>query len=494
MPDAVEPAEVPDVLDTAAAGGIVVRGGAIRVGGFVAGTIVSLAGVVLLTRHLGTGDYGRYQTVVSFVAIVQALTDAGMAALGVREYTQRSGPERDRLMRVILGLRIALTGSGVLLAGVLVALLDYPTEMIVGVVLMGIALVFGLLQATVQIPLAAELRLGRITALDFTRQALSAAAIVVLVLGGAGLVPLFASTIPVQVLILVWTVVLVRGRIPLRPTFSAVAWRELLRPAIAVALATTVGIVYLYTAQIITSLVGTAEETGLFAASFRVFILAAAVPGILVTSAFPVLARAARDDPRRLAGAVRGLFEGTLLLGGAAAVACILGAGPIIAVIGGSDYADAAAVLRIQGGVLMLTFVMSTLGFTLLALHRHRALGGANLAALLVVCVATPLLVRTAGAEGAAWATLLGELCLGAGYLIALGDRPELQPRPVAILRVLVAGGAGCAAVLIPGLGEELQTVVGLLVFAAVAVLVRAVPPGVTAQLPGPLSRLPSSA
>jgi O-antigen/teichoic acid export membrane protein len=482
-----------DVLDAPGAGGMVVRGGALRVGGFAAGTLVSLVGVVLLTRHLGTADYGRYQTVISFVAIVQALTDAGMAALGVREYTQRTGAERDRLMRVILGLRIALTGGGVLVAAFVVTALGYPVELVVGVALMGVALVLGLLQATVQIPLAAELRLGTVTALDFTRQALSAAAIVALVLAGAGLVPFFAAAVPVQLLVLGWTVVVVRGRIPLRPSFSAEAWAELLRPAIAVALATTVGVIYLYTAQIITSLVGSEEETGLFSAAFRVVVLAAAVPGILVTSAFPVLTRAARDDAARLASAVRGLFEGTLLLGGAAAVACLLGAEPIIAVIGGADYAEADAVLRVQGGVLMITFVMSTLGFTLLALRRHRGLGVTNAAAFTVVCVATPLLVAELGAVGAAWAMLLGEVALGAGYLLVLRDRPELQPRPVAILRVLVALAAGCAVGLVPGLGDELQTVLGLLVFGIVALMIRAVPPAVVAQLPGPLRRLPAS-
>ncbi len=482
-----------DVLDAPGAGGMVVRGGALRVGGFAAGTLVSLVGVVLLTRHLGTGDYGRYQTVISFVAIVQALTDAGMTALGIREYTQRTGAERDRLMRVLLGLRVALTGGGVLVAALIVAALGYPGELVVGVGLMGVALVLGLLQATVQIPLAVELRLGTVTALDFTRQALSAVAIVALVLAGAGLVPFFAAVIPVQLLVLAWTVAVVRGRIPLRPSFSATAWAELLRPAIAVALATTVGVVYLYTAQIITSLVASETETGLFSAAFRVFVLAAAVPGILVTSAFPVLARAARDDPARLASAVRGLFEGTLLLGGAAAVTCILGAGPIVAAIGGADYAEADVVLRVLGGVLLITFVMSTLGFTLLVLHRHRGLGLTNLVAFGVVCVATPLLVTEAGAVGAAWAILIGEIALGAGYLLVLRDRPELQPRPIAIARVLLALASGCAAGLVPGLGDELQTLLGLAVFGVVALMVRAVPPGIVEQLPGPLRRLPAS-
>lgn len=480
-----------DVLDTPQAGGMVVRGGALRVVGFAAGTFLSLAAVVLLTRHLGVGDYGRYQTVLSFIAIVQAVTDVGMATLGVREYAQRTGADRDRLMRVLLALRVTVTLVGVAGAAVIVAIAGYGAEMVLGTALMGIGLVIVLLQTTVQIPLAAELRLGTITAIDVARQAMAAALVVVLVAAGAGLVPFFAVTIPVHVVILVWTVLLVRGRIPLRPTFAWSEWAPLLRPAVAVALATTVGTIYLYTAQIVTSLVATEEETGLFSVSFRVFVIVAAVPGILVTSAFPVLARAARDDAARLANAVRGMSEASFVLGGAAAVACLLGAGPIIDVVGGGDYADAAPVLRVQGLTLLVTFVLSTFGFTLLALHRHRPLVLLNLGALVLVAALVPVFVSFDGEVGAAWATLIAEAALLGGYIVVLArDRPELRPRALPALRVAFTAGVALTPWLIPGLADVPATVLGLTLYAVVAVLVGAVPDGVYEQLPPRVRRI----
>jgi len=484
MRDAVEPA---DVLDTPEAGGMVVRGGALRVVGFAAGTMLSLGGVVLLTRHLGVGDYGRYQTVVSFIAIVQAVTDVGMATLGVREYAQRTGADRDRLMRVLLGLRIAVTGVGVAVACVLVAFAGYGTELVLGTLLMGIGLVVVLLQTTVQIPLAAELRLGTITAIDVFRQASAAALIAALVLAGAGLLPFFAAAIPVHLAILVWTALLVRGRIPSRPTFDLAEWRSLLRPALAVALATTVGTIYLYTAQILTSLIATEEETGLFSASFRVFIIAAAIPGILVTSAFPLLSRAARDDAARLANAVRGIFEASLVLGGGALVVLVLGAQPIIDVIGGADYRDAAPVLRVQAITLFVSFCLATFGFTMLALHRHRPLVLLNFLALVVMTITVPLLIAVDGEVGAAWATLIGEATLLLGYVVVLvRERPELRPRVGPLVRVLVAIAIGLSPAL-ADLPDVAASVAGTGLFAVAALVVGAVPPGVLEQLPAPI-------
>ena len=72
QPDVPDP-PIGDVLDTPEAGRRVVRGGALRVGGFVAGLSASLVGAALVTRHLGPADYGRYQTVVALVTIVQAV-------------------------------------------------------------------------------------------------------------------------------------------------------------------------------------------------------------------------------------------------------------------------------------------------------------------------------------------------------------------------------------------------------------------------------------
>src|SRR5690606_37176488 len=97
-----------DVLDTPEAGPRVARGGALRVAGFVVGLACSVIAAALVTRHLGTVDYGRYQTVVALVTIIQAVTDLGMTTLGLREYVQRRGEERTTFMRVLLGLRLAL--------------------------------------------------------------------------------------------------------------------------------------------------------------------------------------------------------------------------------------------------------------------------------------------------------------------------------------------------------------------------------------------------
>jgi O-antigen/teichoic acid export membrane protein len=480
-----------DVLDTPEAGGLVVRGGILRVVGFVGGLAFSLVGVALVSRHLGPVLYGRFQTVASLTLVVAALTDLGMTALGVREYVQRPDAARLRLMRTLLGMRLLLTTLGVGLATAIVATAqDWGPQLVIGTALMGIGLLFTVIQTTLAIPLNAELRLGTVTVIDVTRQGLTALAFVALVAADASILPFLAVTIPVHGLLVIWTAVLVRGRVPLRPTFHAGEWASLIRTSIAFALATAVGITYQYIAQILTTFVADPEEAGLFSASFRVFVVVAAIPGLLLTSAFPLLSRAAQNDQARLANAARGLFEGTVILGAAAAITCVLGAEAIIEIINGPRYAGAADALRIQGAVLFVTFVIATWGFTLLALHRHRAMVLANLASLAATAAVVSVLAAAMGAEGAAIGTVVGESVLAVGYLWALTrKRQDLRPPLGAAARSMLAAGAALGAGVLLGLGPVVDTSVALVLFGLLLLAFRAVPPELLVLLPGPVRR-----
>ena len=75
--------EAPDVLDTTAAGPLVIRGGILRALGYGTSSLLALLGIAMVTRHLGVADFGRFQTVIALITVVATLTDAGMATLGL---------------------------------------------------------------------------------------------------------------------------------------------------------------------------------------------------------------------------------------------------------------------------------------------------------------------------------------------------------------------------------------------------------------------------
>jgi O-antigen/teichoic acid export membrane protein len=474
-----------DVLDTTRAGPLVIQGGLLRGAGFVANTLIALLGIALVTRHLGVADFGRFQTILSLITVVGTVTDAGMATLGLREYSQRTAGERDRLMEALLGLRLVLTLIGAAIAVAIAIAVGYDWDLALGTALAGIGLTLTVVQTTLTIPLAAEMRNMAFTMIDLLRQVLTVAGYVVLVVLGAGVAAFLGVTVPVGIVMLVAAALLVRGKVPLRPAFRLADWRRLARAAAAFAMATAVGTIYLYTAQILTAVVTDPRETGLFSASFRVFMVGAMIPGMLVAVAFPLLSRAARDDSARLAYALQRLVDTTAILGFGTALGLVVAAPVVIEVMAGDGFADAVPVLRIHAITLVATFLLSPFGFALLSLHAHREILGANLVALAVMLTAVVILARAMGSEGAALGAVLGELTLLVGYLVGLRRAaPMVVPSPGRPARAFAAAAFAGGIGLIPSLSTWAAAVIALIAYAGLVILLRAVPDELLEILP----------
>lgn len=481
-----EPAK--DVLDTSAAGGLIVRGGALRFASYVGVVGLSVVSAALLTRYLGVARFGEYTTVISLVSIVSSVTDAGMSSLGTREFAVREGRDRDELISDLLALRMTLTLVGVVFATVFALLADWDAALVAGTFTAALSVVGLVLQHTLSIPLTTKLRLGALSGLDLARQAITVALFVVLILAGASVFFLLAVSLFVNVLLVPATARLVRGEISLRLSVHPRKWVSLLRLTVYFSLAAAASTVYLYIAQILTSLMASSHQSGLFAAAFRVFIVIAAVPGMLASGALPLLARAARDDRERLGYALQRTFEVTLIIGVAAAIGLLGGARLVIAVVAGAKFVQAVEVLQIEGLALIASFVLAGWGFGLLSLHRHREMLFANLVALAVSAGLTALLVQSHGARGAALASVCGETVLALIYLAALvRSGRQFRPKLGVAGKVALCAAPAAVVALVPDLSKLIQPLAALAVFAAMIVITRAIPAELEDLLPARL-------
>ncbi|MEA2273991.1 MAG: hypothetical protein QOI98_2699 [Solirubrobacteraceae bacterium] len=469
-----------DVLATSEAGPAAVRGGVLRVAGYLFGVALSVVSAALLFRHLGVRDGGRYVTVISLVALFGGLTEAGLASIAVRELSAGPALERRELMRDVVGLRFALSVVAGLAAVAFAVVVGYSPTMIEGAALAAAGMIVQSIQVTWSAALTARLRFGWVTALDLTRQVVTVGGIVVLVAVGAGLLPFLFLAIPAALAAAVPTAMLIRGEVPLRPRFDRAVWVSLLRDVLPYAAATAVAAVYFRVSLILVSLLSNAEQTGYFGASFRVVEVLFLIPVLAVGTAFPIFARAAGSDAHRLRFAVQRVADVTATLGALVVVGVFVGAPGIIAVIAGGDFAPAAAVLRIQCLGLLGSFLAAVWGFALLSLGRHRALLLLALGPLVVNAGLTAALAPAHGARGGAIATAVGELVLAsAGAVVLLrAMRPD---------GISLRGAGRALALAVPCGALALVHGVPTLALAVLAGAIYLVLLGATGGLPGDL-------
>ena len=479
---------VDDVLDSQGAGAAAIRGGTIRIGGYAAGSLVSLVSMAILLRHLGPDDGGRFVTVQAIAAVAAGVTDGGLAGIAVREYAVLTGAQRDEAQRSLLGIRIVLTLVGTAGALIFTAVAGYGGAMVLGCLLASFALLFNGLQNSLATPLNARLRLGPVAAVDVLRQVIAAVIVVALVLAGAGLVLLLTANFVAGAAAMVTMALLVRGTMPLRPSLHFRKWEGMLRETLPYAAASAVNAVYFRFAVILVSLVCSAEQTGYFGASFRGVEVLLVVPQLMVGAAFPIFSRAARDDHARLTYAVGRVFDVMLLLGLVVALGLFFGAPFVIQVVAGSDFAPAADVLRWHGLSLLASFVGGAWAYAALSLRRHREVLWATLAALIATSVSTTILAMTYDATGAAAGTALAEWVLSGAMAFAVrsaGVSLGINVRGLPRIALAAALALWPLAIEHQGIWSSLvAAALSIATFAVAVLALRAVPAEVLEVLP----------
>jgi O-antigen/teichoic acid export membrane protein len=474
-----------DLLDTPHAGPAAIRGGALRIIGYVVGIGVSVGSSALLFRHLGVVASGNYITIVSLVTLAAGITDAGLSGIGVRELSTLEPAAGRRMFRNLFGIRLILSAAGLLVA-ICFALVGYSSTLVIGTLVAGGGVLLQTSQDTFAMPLLAQLRLGWVTCVDAVRQVVTGLGIVLLVLLGAPLLPFWATAVVGGLASTCAGALLVRRSMPLTPAFEREVWAPLLRVTLPYALAAAVGAIYYRLAILIMSLVSSGQQLGYFGASARVVDVLVVIPQLLIGASFPSFARAARDDRGRFNYALGRMLDVCLLMGLAVSLGLITGATFIIKVIAGPQFAAAAPVLRIQGLALVASFLAAAFGYGLLGLQRYRATLVVNLTVLVFSGILTSVLASSDGATGAAISIVIVEtlyaILLG-GAVLHSGARPRVA---VAIVpRALLAAALGALALVPAHLPSIVRPVLALAIFGVALVALRAIPQEILEQVPG---------
>ena len=466
-----------DALTSSKAGGMVIRGSALRVGSNVAGIAVGLATATLLLRYLGVAESGRYVTVMSLVAIAVSVVDLGLNISGSSELALREVRDRPALIANILAQRLLVTPVALLAIVAFTLLVGYPSRMVVGTALAGTGVFIVALANAVLLRLTVELRNGGLALVDFSRQVVTLAGVGLLVALGAHLTEFFAVQIIVGLVVVAITPLLVGVGALVAPRFDRDAQRTLLRRALPVAAALALGQIYFRLVIVFMSLASSAQQTGYFGGSLRAMETLVNIPILVAGVALPLLATAARDDRARLRYAIEGLSEGAVIAGVLLVLVTARTAEPVMALIGGPTFRSAGAVLRIQVGALLFIALYQIWTVSLIALGRQRELILTNALGLVGVSVFAVVLVPMFGAQGGAVASVLGDAvlaCLIYWRLRAVSGK--VMVRVGFLAKVAAAAVVASGVLVIPNLPSLAAAVLAAVLFLGVGQLIGMLP------------------
>ncbi len=254
--------------------------------GFGAVNLITAGAAVLLLRHLGVANFGRYGTVMALLTIVQGVSDAGLSLTGSREMAMRqTSAERRQLLAHLIALRIVLSAAGIAFAVGFAAAAGYTTPMVQGTAIAGAGIFILSVQGSLLLPLAVELQNLKLAVNDVLRQLVLAGCFVALSLAGASLLPFFAAQLVAAVVVLLVTPFMLRREHLVRPRWVAGELRALGAATLPLAIFSTLAVVYFRLLVILMSVLEpSAVQLGYYVTSERVIEIFLGLPMMLVES------------------------------------------------------------------------------------------------------------------------------------------------------------------------------------------------------------------
>ncbi len=322
----------------------------------VATTALSLVGIGIMTRYLGTAGFGDYATVLAFFALFVALSDFGLYQITAREIGKQNAQEEERTINRVFALRLCISGITALIAIAITPFLPYNTMVRGGIAIVAVAFFFGSSYGILNSVFQKHLRMDLIVIAEFCGKALQIGWIAIAAHQDAGflwVVGGMAAGLGFNFLSALW---LVRRFIRLTPIWDSAHAAAFVRMALPLGAAAIVTFFYFKIDTLLLSVLQDAHSVGIYGAAYKILENLIFFPAMVMGLMLPILSRT-HGTPAfsEYANKTLKVFVVIIL---PLLVGIFLRAEDIMRIVGGADFAymESAAVLRILSLALAAIF------------------------------------------------------------------------------------------------------------------------------------------
>jgi O-antigen/teichoic acid export membrane protein len=379
-------------------------------------TFISLFSITITTRYLGTAGYGELTTAVVYLSFFGILVDWGIYTVAVRELAKYPNGAV-RIISSIIYFRLFLSLAVMLIAASIASVLPYSATTKLAIFVATLSLPLNSLTQSFSVTFQANLQMKYATLSEI----LSRIAGLVLLLGAvlldAGVVGVVTTSVIAalfaSILSFYWMLRFVK---PTAIPDLRYAW-ELFLAAIPLGIAAFINTIYFRIDTLMLSLIRGVTEVGIYGIAYRVIEIVITLPGFFVLSVFPIISGYVASRDARLPQAVQRSTDVLVITGVLTIVLIALLAKPIITLISGHQFVEAAQPLRVLMIGVGFSFLNLFLGYLLVAHDQQKKLLGIGIFALVINVASNLYAIPRFGYMGAAWTTVGSEVAV---ILVAL--------------------------------------------------------------------------
>ena len=372
-------------------------------------TAISLLAIAYLSRYLGVAGYGQYGLIFAYLSLFGIVVDFGFFLLQVRETTRRPDQE-SFILGNVLGLKLAL-GAVVFVVAYGVARLLYDNPVIYTGILIGALSQWALTLHQVPVSLfQTRLQMHKVAIVNVAARVAYLAAILWSIQAQVGLLGIIGLVAVLN--IGAWLVQqLWASQIAnIAPRWDTEYWWEFIKEAWPLGVAVVLAVIYFRVDTVMLQAIKGDYAVGIYSLPYKVIEVALTVPTIFMSSVVPVFTRFWEHQRERAHQTFRKAFDAMVLIGWPLAVGVMVISTQLMVLIGGSDFVDSGAVLKILIWATFISFMGGVFNYSIIAAGHQRLMVWPYLAATLFNIVTNLIFMPRYSYIGAAYTTVATEL------------------------------------------------------------------------------------
>jgi O-antigen/teichoic acid export membrane protein len=449
----------------------------IQIIGKVISTLLGLLGIGLMTRYLGTEQFGWYITAITFLQFIGILIDFGLIPVTAQMLGEEVYEEKI-LLDNLLGFRLVTAVVFLALAPFIALFFPYPPLVKMAIAMSTISFVsiainqvfMGYFQKklTMYIHAIAE-NIGRIVLII---------GLYLVMTQGQGFLWVMVAVIASN---LAFTAALIIGaarQTKLGLRFDLPIWKAITIKMWPVATAVIFNVIYLKGDTIVLSIYGSQSDVGLYGAAYRVVDIVSQLAMMVMGVLLPLMAAAwATGKKEVLQHHVQQGFDAMMLFAVPVTIGVYVLATPIITLVAGPNFIEAGIPLTLLAIAIFGVFVGAIFGHIAVAIDKQKETLPIYVTNAIITLIGYVIVIPRYGMTGAALMTIFAEAYTGILLYIKIHAYLPFQLRYHVLIKIFAAGTimGWCVYFLSKEMHVLLVSMFGALIYAAGILLFKAI-------------------
>jgi len=453
----------------------------ISTGARLMGVALSLITIGFIARYLGKDGFGSYSLVLAFLYTFDSLADLGLYSLMVREIS-RSEIDEKKVVSNIFTIRIVALLILLVIASLIIWFFPYSNQVKNGTILAAISFLFLSMGQVLMGIFQKYLRTDRSAIADILGRVAQFLIVIVVIKLGFGFYGVICSLILGCLINFLFLFIFARHYVKFSLEFDLAYWKKLIKATIPIAASIVLTLIYFKIDSIFLSIpainknsLNPISDVGIYGIAYKILEGLIFFPAMFVGLIMPLLSASAFNDREKF----KKIFQKTIDILFIFIVPLIIGiimlSGPIVILIGGSDFSASAGPLNILAIAIGLIFLGNLLGNSIIALEKQKTGAWIYFAGMIFNIVTNLIFIPKYQYLGAAWTTTATELLVTILMFVLVYKTIHYFPK-INIWKPLIAGGIMAGFLyLLNGYNIFLLAVGGLIVYLGTLLVIRGI-------------------